>query len=77
MSYKSLLTVVTQAQVLEPTIAAAVALASRFDAHLEVLCLGLEQTQLGYDYLGTNGSLIQQMLEQSRDAVRQQKAIEK
>ena len=70
MSYKSLLTVVTQAQVLEPTIAAAVALASRFDAHLEVLCLGLEQTQLGYDYLGTNGSLIQQMLEQARDAAK-------
>jgi nucleotide-binding universal stress UspA family protein len=67
MAYKSLLTVVTQLEALETTIASAVALATSYDAHLEVLCFGVEQTQFDYSYLGSTGALVQQVMDIARE----------
>lgn len=67
VAYKSLLTVVTQLDGMDTTLAAAVRLASSYDAHLEVLCLATEQTAIGYDYMGANGALIQQMIDAARE----------
>ena len=59
MAYTSLITVVSDLAMVEKTLAAAVALARREDAHLEVLCLGIDQTQTGYYYPGMVGLVIQ------------------
>ena len=52
MSYKSILTVVTNAADAAHQIAAAVDLARREDAHLDVLCLGIDRSQTGFYYIG-------------------------
>lgn len=52
MAYKSLLTVVINPGEVATTLAAAIPLARREDAHLEVLCLGIDHTQVGYYYPG-------------------------
>ncbi len=67
MAYKSLLTFITQVEALETTIASAVALATSYDAHLEVLCFGVEQTPVDYSYLGSTGVLIQQVMDIARE----------
>jgi nucleotide-binding universal stress UspA family protein len=52
MAYKSLLTIISDPGAVAPTLAAAISLARRDDAHLEVLCMGFDQTQVGYYYPG-------------------------
>lgn len=48
------------------TLDAAIALARRQDAHLEVLTLGLDQTQVGYFYAGSSAILYQETLERAQ-----------
>ena len=50
MAYKSLLTIVSTPGAVAATLAAAIPLARREDAHLEVLCLGIDHSQVGYYY---------------------------
>ena len=52
MAYKSLLTIVSDPGAVAPMLAAATLLARREDAHLEVLCLGIDRSQVGYYYPG-------------------------
>ena len=52
MAYKSLLTVVSNQGAVAPILAAAVSVAQREDAHLEVLCLGVDHSQVGYYHPG-------------------------
>jgi hypothetical protein len=52
MSYKSILTVVTNPATAEAQIAAAARMALGFDAHLDVLAVGVDQAQVGYAYIG-------------------------
>lgn len=52
MSYKTLLTILTDPARVTETLDAAVLLATREDAHLDVLSLGIDRTQLGYSYIG-------------------------
>lgn len=76
MAYKSLLTFITQVEALDTTIASAVALATSYDAHLEVVCFGVEQTQIDYSYLGSTGVLIQQVMDIAREkAVKLEAAV--
>lgn len=82
MAIKSILTVVTNATHAAAQIDAAVALARREDAHLDVLCLGIDRLQTGYYYIGAAPMIpmmVQETLDQARDeakaveaAVRQQ-----
>ena len=67
MAYKSLLTILTHPDQLETALAAAIEMARQQDAHLEVLCLGVDQTQAGYFYAGTSGVAIQAMLDAAQD----------
>jgi len=86
MAYKSILTVVTDAANVPDQIDAAVALARREDAHLDVLCLGLDRTEYGYYYVGAAPIapvILQETLDDARNAalaaeaaVRQQLAPE-
>ena len=52
MAYKSLLTIVSSPGAVASTLAASILLARREDAHLEVLCLGIDHSQVGYYYPG-------------------------
>jgi nucleotide-binding universal stress UspA family protein len=52
MAYKSLLTIISHPEAAGSTLAAAISLAGREDAHLDVLCLGIDYTQVGYYYPG-------------------------
>lgn len=70
MAYKSLMTVLTSAETIDATLAAAIELARRQDAHLEVLCLGIDRTQAGYYYAGAAIVLQQEMLDRAEEDAR-------
>ncbi len=52
MAFKSILTIVTDPQAAAHQIDAAVDIARRNDAHLEVLCVGIDRAPNGYYYAG-------------------------
>lgn len=69
MSYKSLLTVLTDAKLAPGLLAQAADLAGRLDAHLDVLCVGVDRTQTGYYYAGANAMILQETITRaSREA---------
>ncbi len=65
MSYKTILTVVTDPSLARSTIEHAAAVAMDCDAHLDVLCFGVDRTQTGYYYAGANAMVLQQTLSQA------------
>jgi hypothetical protein len=52
MTCRSLLTILTETATAQPVLEAAAEFAARIDAHLDVLSLGLDRTQIGYSYIG-------------------------
>ncbi|MCR9152232.1 MAG: universal stress protein [Rhodobacteraceae bacterium] len=66
MAYKSILTIVTDAQSQGAQIDAAVAMARREDAHLDVLCIGIDRTQTGYYYAGATAFIQQETFERAQ-----------
>lgn len=66
MAYKTLLTVITDMSHLQDTIAQTAGLAEALDAHLDVLCLGVDRTQAGYYYAGMNAAVLQETLRQAQ-----------
>lgn len=78
MNCKTLLSIVTRQE--DPATAmaaldAAVSLARRQDAHLEVLALGLDQTQVGYFYAGASAMLYQETLDRAQADSREVEAM--
>lgn len=69
MAYKSILTIVTDAATAARQVDAAVAIARREDAHLDVLCIGIDRTQTGYYYAGATAIISQETFEQARTEV--------
>ncbi|MDW4551342.1 universal stress protein [Defluviimonas sp. D31] len=69
MAYKSILTIITDAKSATSQVDAAVALARREDAHLDVLCIGVDQTQTGYYYAGATAILTQEAYNEAREEV--------
>lgn len=67
MAFKSLLTILTDNGSLDKTLTACTALARSLDAHLDVLCLGVEPTPLGYDYMGAGGFAVQELTNLARE----------
>lgn len=67
MSFKTLLTVVTDKAHLNDTIAQAISFAECLDAHLDVVCLGVDRTQTGYYYAGMNAAVLQETLNQAKN----------
>ena len=61
MAYKTILTVLTgPAQ--SAQLDAAIALARREDAHLDVLCIGIDRTQTGYYFAGATALMHEETL---------------
>ncbi|MCU9850202.1 universal stress protein [Defluviimonas sp. WL0024] len=76
MAYKSILTIITDAKSATSQVDAAVALARREDAHLDVLCIGVDQTQTGYYYAGATAILTQEAYNEAKnEATRAEQAI--
>lgn len=67
MAFKSILTIVTDPKGAASQIDAAVALARREDAHLDVLCIGIDRTQTGYYYAGATAILTQEAYNQAKE----------
>lgn len=70
MGYKTILTVLssaTQMQQLE----AAIAVAQREDAHLDVFCLGIDLTQSGYYYAGASAYVFQESIDRTTVAAKE------
>lgn len=65
MAYKTLTTIVTAANEAEATVTAAAKLALALDAHLDVLALGIDRTQVGYSYVGGGAVLLQVAMERA------------
>lgn len=65
MNFKTILTVVTDHDLLQSTVAHAAALAEGYEAHLDVLCLGVDRTQTGYYYAGANAMVLQETLDRA------------
>ena len=70
MSYKSILTVVTNPATAEAQVAAAARMALGFDAHLDVLAVGVDQAQMGYAYIGSGAVLGEFALERAEGDAR-------
>lgn len=70
MAYKSILTIVTDAAAAKAQLETAVALARREDAHLDVLCMGVDRTQTGYYYAGATAFVQQETLDRAQDDAR-------
>lgn len=68
MAMKSLLAVLTEDDLVAPTLGAARTLARGFDAHLDVLCLGVDRSQAGYDMIGAEVMVLQEALTQASEA---------
>jgi hypothetical protein len=67
MSYKSLITIVTDAKADKSAIEAARIVAQANGGHLDLFCMGLDRTQPGFYYAGTNAMIVQSNMDQARD----------
>ena len=65
MSFKSILTVVTNIDQAESAVKAASAITRQNDAHLDILVLGVDRTQVGYSYVGSGAVLMQAAMERA------------
>jgi len=67
VAYKTILTIVTDSELQSSALEAAITLATREGAHLDILCLGIDRTQTGYYYAGTSAVLMQETLKRAQD----------
>jgi nucleotide-binding universal stress UspA family protein len=58
MAYKTLLTIATSTHHLQATVAAAATLAIQMDAHLDLVALGVDRTQVGYSFIGSGAVMV-------------------
>lgn len=65
MAFKTILTVASDESLADRTVAQAAKLAEGHDAHLDVMCLGVDRTQTGYYYAGANAMVLQQTLDRA------------
>ncbi|SLN10562.1 Universal stress protein family protein [Roseovarius albus] len=66
MAIKTLFTAVTDDTLVDPVLDHAIAMASTHDAHLDVLCLGVDRTHTGYYYAGASAMVFQEAIGQSQ-----------
>lgn len=75
MAYKSILTIVTDAEAAVAQLDTAIALARHEDAHLDVLCMGIDRTQTGYYYAGATAFVQQETLDRAQEDARAIEAV--
>lgn len=74
MAYKTLFSVVTDTALADPVLDQAAAMAKAWDAHLEVLCMGLDRTQVGFYYAGGNAMILQETITRAQEEAREVEA---
>jgi nucleotide-binding universal stress UspA family protein len=62
MSYNCLFSVVTAEDLVDDVMTHAMAMAAAHDAHLDVLCLGVDRSQTGYYYAGASAVILQETI---------------
>jgi len=67
MAYKSLFSVLTDTDLAENVLAHGIAIANVIDAHLDVLCLGVDRSQTGYYYAGANAMVLQETINRAQE----------
>ena len=67
MAYKSLFSVLTDVDLAENVLAHGIAIANVIDAHLDVLCLGVDRSQTGYYYAGANAMVLQETINRAQE----------
>ncbi|RLL64537.1 universal stress protein [Paenirhodobacter hankyongi] len=77
MAYKTLLTIVTDVAAAKAQLDTAVAVARQQDAHLDVLCMGVDRTQTGYYYAGATAFVQQETLDRAQEDAREIEAAVK
>ncbi|MFZ1470766.1 MAG: universal stress protein [Paracoccaceae bacterium] len=70
MAYKSLLTIATAPDQAAAAISAAATISRKMDAHLDVLALGVDRTQVGYSYIGSGAVILQVALDRAEEEAR-------
>lgn len=74
MGYKTIQTIITDAKAIEPTLDGAMTVAAHEDAHLEVLAVGVDRTQVGYYYAGAPAVIQQEIVERARAEAQEMEA---
>lgn len=77
MAYKSILTVLTRAADATLAVDGAARLALEQDAHLDILVLGVDRTQVGYSYIGSGAVLMQVSIDRAEAEARETEAAVK
>ncbi len=67
MAYKSILTLATSPEGIGPAVDAAAKIAQAFDGHLEALALGVDQSQLGYSYVGAGALVLEVAMQRAAE----------
>ena len=67
MTYSSLYCVLTDDALVEETLAQALATAGAHNAHLDVLCLGVDHSPSGYDLGGASAIMMEQTITRARE----------
>lgn len=75
MSYNCLFTVLTDDALVDDTLEYAMASARAHDAHLDVLCLGVDKTQTGYYYAGASALVLQETITRANEEAEAVKAL--
>lgn len=70
MAYKSLLMVATSTTRIGTVISGAARIAQAHDAHLDILALGVDRTQIGYSYVGSGAVILQAALDRAEQEAR-------
>jgi len=67
MTYNCLFSVLTDETLVDETLEHAVTMASVHDAHLDVLCLGVDRSQTGYYYAGASAVVLQETITRAHE----------
>ncbi|WP_417726455.1 universal stress protein [Roseovarius sp.] len=67
MTYNSLFSVLTDESLVEEALSHAMATATQHDAHLDVLCLGVDRSQSGYYYSGASAIVLQETIARAQE----------
>ena len=73
MAYKSFFSVLTDETLVLPVLDYAITAAKAYDAHLDVLCVGVDRSQAGYYYAGASALVLEQTINRAQEEA---KAIE-
>lgn len=74
MGYKTLFSVLTDTELAGPVLEQATAMAGALDAHLDVLCMGLDRTQTGFYYAGANAMILQETITRAQEEAQEVEA---